>query len=238
MAEERLSLLDRIRKIFQREDPGYKLMRPTEAQLENEPEVLANFMRNFQAQNAYQQSYYNSIVGMGLKRGHRLEQCTFDLVHIGDRDVLLYLYDKLRAADRIYECVWALNNKNCPEELLIKGMKDKDPEIREAAISNPNLSQTFVVNHAYREQDPHVQEALRERLGDNHPEKVFQDGNPVLRPFEPITSIGKPPVPVRKPSLADQVKAAEEKRIAMDKSRAEMPGKGHSPTPGFAPSGR
>ncbi len=213
--------------------------------LEGQPEVLANFVRNFQPENEQQRATFNYMVEMGLKKGVQLKDLSYDLATIGNRDVLMYLYEN-HPDSREYNVRKAImENPNCPEQLLIKGMRDNDWEVRRAALTNENLSRNFVIAQAHREQNPMVQQALRERLGDLHPEKVFQNGNPVLRPFDPVASIGKPSQEAqqamgqkKKPPLDVQIHAANIKREAQIAAGMGM-GKGKAPTiEPFVPGGR
>lgn len=243
LARQNMSFWDRIREFFnpailserrmaetiarQKKEESQRAHNPRnrfdERHLEGEPEVIANFMRNFQAQNENEQSRFDYLVKQ-LDSGKSLKSHYFILADIGYGDVLNHLYENSPKSYEVRSRV--MENRHCPEHLLYEGLKDDHPLVRKAAVENPNLSQSHVMALAYREQDPAVQDALRKRLGDSHPEKMFQYGSPVLRPYD-SPSIGQTPLTkayedqrqklqeVRKKlPLNDQIKAAQQKHEA------------------------
>lgn len=238
LEKEKQSFWQRLRNFFA---PRERERTREEDYLSRQPEVIADFMKNFQAGNEWEQSVYERL-RLEMQKAEPVPEVQQNyLAMIGSHDVLRHLYqeNEYRFQDPVK--VTILQNPNCPPDLVEKAMHEADPELRKWAFKRPDVSDSVCYAFAHRETSPEVQAVLKERLGDRHPEALRQrmGANPVLRP-DGAPNIGRPAREAQN-TYEDQRKKLQElkKHLPLDaqinaarqKSEAQLAGVGKVRTP-------
>lgn len=196
--------------------------------LEGQPFEVRSFMERFQPANEKESALYNYMV----KIGHIDD---VSLATIADSSLIHHLWENHQDSQDYNIRKTLMENPRCSRSLIEQGLSDQDWEVRKASVQRPELSQEACIQHAKREGNLTVQQALRERLGALYP---TQPDSPV--PMAAMQAQAKTPegrvvavhagrMPMRKPSLASMVQSADARQKAQAAAREYTPGIQHKP---------
>ena len=131
-----------------------------------------DFLReHFRAESKEEQAIFDYTM-MRLDNGTPISAVEKSLAKIGGPEMLHYLYDKnTYDVDDYSVRLSIVRNPRCDELLLSRALRDRDWEVRKAAVLNERTPIHGCFERAQKEGNPYVIDALKERLGDRFPER-------------------------------------------------------------------
>lgn len=136
--------------------------------LDGQPKEIRDFMKYYRPQTDRDRALFNYMKAGMEKYGFPIQQQYHILAQIGDPDILRYLSKHYPHNENgILQNVAV--NPRCPEDIAQQCLYHSDPEVRCAAVQCTKIPDDTYLELAYRETDPFVQDALKERLGFRYP---------------------------------------------------------------------